>query len=117
MMFSISDSILTVNGLKNDFRHNISNVIEVDGILIVHLFDSIEKKGSINIKDQPLNNIYAVDQNGKIIWNIKDIIPNDDLYTGINIDSNGSLIANTFMGIAKIIDIRNKNVIGTKVTK
>ncbi len=111
------DSILIVNNKQTDFKHNINKVIEIGGLLIVHIFDSFEKKGYIKMPEQPVNSVFAVNINGDIEWNIKDIIHNDDMYTGITVDENGNLIVNTFAGIAKIIDINTKKIIGKVVTK
>lgn len=112
-----NDTVLIVNSKKIDFKHNISNIVEVGGLLIVHTFDSIEKKGSIKMSEQPLNGVFAVDSNGELQWNIKDIIPNDEMYTNISMDDNGDLVLNTFMGIAQIVDITAKKVVGKSITK
>lgn len=118
IIYTISnDTALIVNNKQNDFMHNINRVVEISGLLIVHIFDSIEKKGSIKMSEQPVNGIYAINASGDIEWNIKDIIHNDDMYTGILADENGNLVVNTFSGIAKIIDVKTKKIIGKRVTK
>ncbi|MEA4974024.1 hypothetical protein SDC9_80383 [bioreactor metagenome] len=114
----INDTVLVINNIKEiNFNHNINKVIENNGLLILHIFDCFEKKGSINMSEQPINNIYAVSEKGDIVWNIRDIMQEDYCYTGISIDDKGNLIANTFIGIAQIIDVTNKKLIGRKVTK
>ena len=67
--------------------------------------------------EQPYNGIYAVDDNGELQWNIKEIIPKDEMYTGISVNNSGCLVAYTFMGIAQIIDVKTKQVVGKIVTK
>ena len=91
--------------------------VEIEGLLIVHTFDSIEKKGNIKMFEQPVNGVYAINASGIIEWNIKDIIHNEDMYTGILTDEKGNLVVNTFSGIAKIIDVKTKRIIGKLVTK
>ena len=112
-----NDTILAVNNKKIDFKHNINKVLEVGDLLIIHTFDSIEKKGHIKMSEQPLNGVYAVDAKGAVKWNIKEIIEPDLMYTGISVNDDGNLVANTFMGIAQIIDVEARKSIGHFVTK
>ena len=113
----INDTILAVNFKRQDFSHNINKVLEIAGLLIIHIFDSIEKKGSIKMSEQLVNGVYAVNAKGDIEWNIKDIVHIDDMYTGISIDEKGNLQVNTFAGIARIVDVKARQVIGKRVTK
>ena len=114
----INDTVLEINNNKEiDFNHNINEIIENNGVLILHIFDSMEKKGHVNMAEQPINNVYAVSDKGDIVWNIRDIIQEDYCYTGISIDDKGNLIAYTFIGIAQIVDVTNKKLIGRTVTK
>jgi len=115
--FITNDTILNVNNKHIDFKHNINKIIEAGDLLIVHIFDSIEKKGILKMSEQPLNGVYAVDAYGDLQWNVKDIVGKDEMYTGISKDSNGNLIVVTFMGIAKVIDVNSKQTIGKWVTK
>ena len=112
-----NNTVLIVNNKQLDFRHNINRVVEIGGLLIVHTFDSFEKKGSIKMSEQPINGIYAVNAKGDIEWNIKDIIHDDDMYTGVSVDEDSNLVVKTFAGIAQIIDVIAKIVIGKVVTK
>jgi hypothetical protein len=111
------DTALQINGKQINFKHNILKVLVIKNLLIVHLFDSYEKRGVVDMAKQPLNNIYAISDKGDIIWNIRDFVQEDYCYTGISVDDNGNLIANTFIGIAQIIDVKNKKLVGRKVTK
>ncbi|NPV43876.1 hypothetical protein H0A61_01660 [Koleobacter methoxysyntrophicus] len=104
-----NDTTLEIQGNQIKFDYDINNIIENKNVLIVHLF---VKKGK-----PPLNNIYAISDKGDIIWNIRDFVQEDYCYTGISVDDNGNLIANTFIGIAQIIDVKNKKLVGRKVTK
>lgn len=113
----IYDTILSLNNRQIDFKHNINKVLKVKGILIIHLFDSIDKKGSINMAQQPINSVYAISSDGDILWNIKDIFQEDNMYTNISIDANDNLVVNTFMGIAQVINVTTKQVIGNVITK
>ena len=116
-MFAISDTIITVNNKKNDFKHNINNAFECKGLIIVHIFDSYEKKGYIDTSEQPINNVYAIDTLGNISWNIRDILKRDELVTGIKKDADENVVISTFHGVAYIIDANIKQVVGHIVTK
>ena len=111
--YSISGKTLTVNGNRVDFEHDIKNTVEVDGLVVVMLWNM----STGNIQKQPFNNVYAVDENGKIIWNLKDVIGNDGLYTMLRLDEAKRLVAVEFIGMNYIIDAKNKQLVGGKAYK
>jgi hypothetical protein len=112
-----SNTALCIEGKLIDFKHNINKILEFNDLLVVHVFDSIDKKGFINMSDQPLNSIFAINARGEFEWNIKDIIFDDDMYTSISIDKNENLIARNFNGIAYRINVITKTVIDSFVSK
>ncbi|NPV43878.1 MAG: hypothetical protein HPY70_07885 [Firmicutes bacterium] len=123
------DTVLQINGKQINLKHNILKVLVIKNLLIVHLFDSYEKRGVVDMAKQPLNNIYAVSDKGDIVWNIKEffrpnnpytgvkVLEHDNCFTGISINNEGNLVVNTFMGIAYILDVEKKVIIGHFVTK
>lgn len=103
MIEQILNSTIIINGKKVSFKNQIRNVEEVMGIAIVVLENATTGK----VSEQPKNNIYAIDSNAQIIWNIKDILPEDIFYPGIKIDGD-KLIAIDVIGVHHKIDVRNK---------
>lgn len=116
-IFSIEKQNLMINNQKIEFTHNISKVIEINGVLIVLLLDSLLEKQSIKINEQPLNNIYAVNFDGGNLWNIKDVVSEDNLYTDIDVNRSNFLVVTDFYGIRKTIDTQKKLVTGQDFVK
>lgn len=118
IIYSISnDTVLNIGNKIIDFKQNIKKIIEIRGILIVHIFDDIDKKGYIEMPKQPINGVYAIDSNGDIQWNIKEIFKSDNMYTNIQKDEDGGLKVSTFDGIEYKIDIVNQKIISSSFTK
>ena len=92
-----------INNKKIDFINSIEQVIETNNILVILLWD----KATNNIKEQPYNNVYAVNEAGVLIWNIKEITKNDAIYQLIKIDQEGYLVAIDGLGINYTIDVEN----------
>jgi len=111
--YSFSGNVLTINGKQINFQEGIKNVVEVDSLVIVRIWNS----STGDIQKQPFNNVYAVDDNGNIVWNLKDIIGKDGLYTMIRLDETNMLIAVEFIGMNYIIDVKNKQVVGGRAFK
>jgi hypothetical protein len=120
------DNILCVGDKGIDFKHNILHIIELDKLLVILLLDSYEKKGYLNAAEQPLNNVYAINKYGDIVWNIKDLLvedtryPNMDkegLYTRIEKLDDGTLRVTEFSGSQPIIDVGNRKVLKYSFTK
>lgn len=70
-----------------------------------------------DVSKQPLNNLYAYDDNGKEIWNVKKTLERDELIVGISVTGANSFRFTTFMGICYEIDVRDFNILNTRVTK
>lgn len=117
MEYEVNGTKLNINGKTHDFKHHINDIIKVKKLIVVHLFDSLDSKDSIDISKQPFNNIYGINEHGDIEWNINDIVKNDEMYTGIKIDNNEKLIVNTFIGVAFVIDVDRKRIIKKYLTK
>lgn len=117
-------TILVVNSKEIDFKFDIYKVLELKNILIVFLQRVIN--GCLIGADQPLYGVYAVTQNGKILWNIEQIFKSSQYaesisevkyFTGIDADKNGNLIVYTFLGVAFVIDIEKEEIIDHFITK
>ncbi len=110
---SVSGKTLLVNGKQVDFQYEIKNTVEIDGLLIVMIWNT----STGDIQKQPFNNVYAVNGDGNIVWNLKDIIGNDGIYTIIRLDEANKLVAVEFIGMNYIIDVKNKQVVGGRAYK
>jgi hypothetical protein len=110
MIGYITGNILSVYGNTVSFQHDVRYIVIIDDVVIVLVADS----STGDVQKQPLNNVYAIDRNGEIIWNIKDIIDRDAFFAIINVDDTKHLIAVDAMGIRYIIDIINKKVLSAK---
>jgi len=63
------------------------------------------------------NNIYAVDYNGNIVWNIKEIVGKDECWVAAILNIDNELITSSFSGGRYVIDPKLKKVITFKYTK
>lgn len=106
-------NILCIGSKEICFHYTIDKVLEVSGLFVVYLSD----QHITDVSRLPLNNVYAVDSGGNIIWQINDIIQEDALYTGIRINEANELIINNFAGFAFIIDPITRIVTDTKFHK
>ena len=111
--YSVLGKILTVNGKQVYFQNEIKNAIEFDEIVIVMTWNL----STGDIQKQSLNNVDAVDGNGKILWNLKDIIGKDGLYTIIRKDEASNLVAVEFIGMNYIVDVKNRKIVGGRAYK
>lgn len=105
--YNFSGKTLSVNGNHISFAYDIKNAINVDDNVIIMLWNL----STGDIQQQPFNNVYVVDGSGKILWNLKDIVGKDGLYTIISINESNKLVAVEFIGTRYIIDVRNRKVI------
>jgi uncharacterized secreted protein with C-terminal beta-propeller domain len=104
--YSIRSSI-EINGNVVNFQDSIKRVTFVDDLIVVLLDNPLSGK----VSDQPMNNIYAMDQNGDIVWEIKEIIKEDRLYTIIRLNDQNQLVAADFIGIKFTIDVKSKTIL------
>lgn len=105
--FNIKSCILEIGNKKIDFKHNLYDIKEINGMLIV----LVDNPNSTKTIDQPINNVYAVDCCGNIVWEIKDIIPEDNLYTIIKSDKQNNLVVGDFNGIKYTVNLNTNTVI------
>lgn len=111
-IYFLEKNILNINGKKLDFTYHIAQVKESKGILVL----CTNNPESDRVADQPINNIFAVDNQGNLLWTITELIPEDNLYTGIRIED-GQLVAVNFGGTQVVIDLAQKAVVQTYDSK
>lgn len=110
----IKRDTLLVNSKKVTFENVIGGVFLTNDIIIIHLFKS--ENNRTNMSEQTKNNIYAVDYDGNVIWNIKEIV-DDECWVDVIINEKNELIAWNFNGGRFNIDPKLKKVITFKYTK
>ena len=92
----------------------INKVKEVKDYLIV----LVKNMGTGDVTKQPPNNIYAISKEGKIIWNIHDIVDKTIYFTGFNVksdkDGNTVFIATDVGGLSYYIDLNNMVVLNVQ---
>jgi len=107
MMYSYNENQLTVKNNNIDFLSSIEKIIEIDDKLLVLVKDKSTKK----IKTQ--GNIYAINENAEIIWEIQASTPFDGWYrpfTGIYIRDDIA-IAYSPLGIEYKINLDNGRLV------
>jgi len=113
MIMAYYNNVLVINSKKIVFEKDIKCIIEFEDKVIIQIWNL----ATGNIKQQPYNNIYAYNANTDYLWNIKEIVKVDGIYTQIRLDENNMLIVNEFIGRRYIIDINNRQVIDDKAYK
>lgn len=111
-IYYVEKSILNINGKRLEFNDPIAQIKESAGILALRT----NNPDSGRVADQPINNVFAVDSQGNLLWRINQLIPKDDLYTGIRIE-NGKLVVVNFGGAQFIIDLQRQTVFRTHESK
>jgi hypothetical protein len=105
---------LRIRGKEVYFNHDVNFVLEVEDYFIVLLTN----RDSENIHDQPDNNIYAVDKEANILWNIKDIVGNNPYFGSFYFlpshEVKDYLVAVDCLGYHHTIDLKSKQVISVK---
>ena len=107
-----SKRLLFINDKQLEFEHDIRNVVEFDSVVILHLLNDDN-----NVSKQPIDNIFAVSKEGNILWNIKDIIQNSELYVSIWKDDSNILGIAEFSGLKKKINLVTLEVTNNSYTK
>lgn len=109
----IEDKVLIVNGNKVSFPYKIDSVKMCNGLYIILL--------DIPVGVTCLNNIFAVDKCGCIIWQIQDpkelSIEGNIEYVGIRITENNKIIATNFSGITYTIHPTDGRIIDRDITR
>ncbi|MHB1316225.1 MAG: hypothetical protein ACYCX2_12245 [Christensenellales bacterium] len=109
MMFSINNNTLLLNGKKFQYENHIEKVIDFHNLVVVYLLD----------EDVPENNIFALGDEGEILWNISDIIKLEypEAYISVGKTSNNTISVISYNGVKTEINVFNKNVISKSITK
>lgn len=111
--YQIEDKVLIVNGNKVSFPYKIDSVKLCNGLYIILL--------DIPIGITFLNNIFAADKCGCIIWQIQDpkelSIEGNIEYVGIRITEDNKIIATNFSGITYTLDPTDGKILNKEITR
>ena len=108
MKNNISGKVLEINDKKVEFEYPIEKVVEFDGIYIVMFIGE-------NII--PLHNIVALDTNGKMLWNIADVIQLGlpEAYVGLGKEDNRHAWVRSVSEVETTFDVYTKEIIEQEV--
>ena len=121
-----NDTILEIGGKKLDFKYKIIKALEINEKLIIFLGNSPRIKNS-SMVFYPTNGIYALSNQGDIIWNIEVFFRPDNTYKNFRIppineftdavkNDDGNLVVYVDKN-AYILDIENREIVGHFETK
>lgn len=100
---------------KISFKHDIDNVIEAKGRIVVLL--------DIPNDDDTIDNIFALDINGKKLWRVQPLkeynsnITQFSPYVGIGLLENGNITATNYFGMSYEISIADGKILNATLTK
>lgn len=108
--FRVEQNTLFVGNNKIEFHHLIENVKKCSNYYIILI--SVPK----------INNVYAVDSQAQIVWQIEDAgkvygIVNDVPYVGTRITESDQIVVTNFNGVTYTINPANGRIIARGVTK
>ncbi|MCG6838860.1 hypothetical protein K5I18_06625 [Fusobacterium nucleatum] len=102
------ENVLNINNLVREFHTKILQLIEFKNFIIIR----------IEYNSQISDNIFCINYENKIIWNISEIIKrNDEAYTGLNKISDNIIEVFLFIGICYRIDVVERKILEKRIVK
>ena len=102
------DNVLNINNLVRKFHTKILQLIEFKNFIIIR----------IEYNSQISDNIFCINYENKIIWNISEIIKrNDEAYTGLNKILDNIIEVFLFIGICYRIDVVERKILEKRIVK
>ena len=102
------ENVLNINNLVREFDTKILQLIEFENFIIIR----------IEYNSQISDNIFCINYENKIIWNISEIIKrNDEAYTGLNKISDNIIEVFLFIGICYRIDVVERKILEKRIVK
>ena len=102
------ENVLKINNLVREFHTKILQLIEFENFIIIR----------IEYNSQISDNIFCINYENKIIWNISEIIKrNDEAYTGLNKISDNIIEVFLFIGICYRIDIVERKILEKRIVR
>ena len=104
----VHKNILNINNLIREFPTKILEIIEFKSFIIIR----------IGYNSQISDNIFCINYENKIIWNISEIIKKDgEAYTGINKISENIIEVFLFIGVCYRIDVVERKILKEEIVK
>ena len=104
----VHKNILNINNVTREFPTKILEIIEFKNFIIIR----------IGYNSQISDNIFCINYENKIIWNISEIIKKDnEAYTGINKISENIIEVFLFIGMCYRIDVVERKVLKKEIIK
>ena len=104
----VHKNILNINNLIREFPTKILEIIEFKNFIKIR----------IGYNSQISDNIFCINYENKIIWNISEIIKKDnEAYTGINKISENIIEVFLFIGVCYRIDVVERKVLKKEIVK
>ena len=104
----VHKNILNINNVTREFPTKILEIIEFKNFIIIR----------IGYNSQISDNIFCINYENKIIWNISEIIKKDnEAYTGINKISENIIEVFLFIGVCYRIDVVERKVLKKEIVK
>ncbi len=106
---------LTLPFSKISFKQNIDKILEAKGRIIVLL--------DIPNDDETIDNIFALDINGKKLWRVQSLkeynsnITQFSPYVGISLLENGNITATNYFGMSYEISVADGKILNATLTK
>lgn len=102
------ENVLNINNLVREFHTKILQLIEFENFIIIR----------IEYNSQISDNIFCINYENKIIWNISEIIKrNDEAYTGLNKILDNIIEVFLFIGICYRIDVVERKILEKRIVK
>ena len=102
------ENVLNINNLVREFHTKILQLIEFKNFIIIR----------IEYNSQISDNIFCINYENKIIWNISEIIKkNDEAYTGVDKISENIIEVSLFTGINYKIDVMERKILEKRIVK
>ena len=104
----VHKNILNINNLIREFTTKILEIIEFKNFIIIR----------IGYNSQISDNIFCINYENKIIWNISEIIKKDkEAYIGINKILENIIEVFLFIGVYYRIDVVERKVLKKEIVK
>ena len=104
----VHKNILNINNLIREFHTKILEIIEFKNFIIIR----------IGYNSQISDNIFCINYENKIIWNISEIIKREqEAYTGVDKISENIIEVSLFTGINYKIDVMERKILEKRIVK
>lgn len=113
--YEVVKNVIIISGKRVDFEHNIEDVKEIEGIIVVLL--------DIGRGVRFYNNVFGLNQDGELLWQVQDpcevynVIPHGVPYVAIRINEAKQLLAYDFSGGIYFLNPNTGKIIGSDWTK